>query len=202
MTDLPDLEPEETKGWELPTDLPESLHSPAIGGKSPYSPEIRARACLLATVYGSCSRAGKELGVPHRTVSDWSRTDWWAEIEAKLKQNAAKSLEARFTNLIAKSLQVLEDRLERGDPKLGAGGVVNRQGISAKDAALIQCQLFDKRALLRGDPTSRTERTSTAKDRLKGLAKQMERVAATPMAGSTPKSLVEPTDTVKQAVKH
>ena len=202
MTDLPDLEPEETKGWELPSDLPESLSSPAIGGKSPYSPEIRARACLLATVYGSCARAGNELKVPHRTVSDWSRTDWWAEIEAKLKQNASKSLEARFTNLIAKTLQIVEDRLERGDPKIKNDGTEVRQGVSAKDAALIQCQLFDKRALLRGDPTSRTERTSTAKDRLKGLAKQMERVAATPVAGMSSKQLVEPTEPLKTAVKH
>jgi len=158
---------------------PESMTSPLMGGKSNHSAETRARCVLLATVYGNVRRAAREVNVPYRTAAEWSHTDWWAEIEQKLKANASKSLEAKFTNIIRRSLDALDERLTNGDVKVLGNGTEVRVPVSAKDAAIINGVMFDKRALLRGDPTSRTERTSTAKDRLKSMAKEMESVAAT-----------------------
>ena len=135
-------------------------------------------------------------------MADWSHADWWIELETKLKTSASRSLEARFTHLIHKTLEIVEDRLKRGDPRIRPDGSIARQGVSGKDAALIQCQLFDKRALLRGDPTSRTERTSTAKDRLKGLARDMERLAATPVVGKAVKTPTEAPESSVTALKH
>lgn len=196
---LPDLDPEDQE-FE-PVDLPESMCSSLSGGKSPYSPEIRARAVYFATLLGNPRKAAKALNIPFRTVYDWTKSDWWNELETRLKNQAAKSLEAKFTALIRKSLEIVEDRLDHGDPKVDKDGREIRQGVSAKDAALIQCQLFDKRALLRGDPTSRTERTSTARDRLKGLAKDMEKLAeATEVKLGTPVAVKE--ESVPDELKH
>lgn len=171
---MPDLD--DPRNDFEPVDLPESLLSANIGGKSCYSPELRARAVFLTTLLGNAYRASKELNVPYRTVHDWTKTDWWAELEARLRNQAAKSLEAKFTNIIRRSLEAIEERLIRGDVKLKGDEVVY-QPVSAKDAAVVLGVIYDKRALLKGDPTSRSEKTSTVRDRLKGLASDMEKAA-------------------------
>lgn len=196
---LPDLDPEEIEFNSL--ELPESMYSSLSGGKSTYSPEIRARAVFIATLLGTPHKAAKTLGVPLRTVYDWAKTDWWHEIETRLKNQAAKSLESKFSAIIRKAMEKVEDRLDRGDPKLDRNGEEVRQGVSAKDAALIMCQIFDKRALLRGDPTSRTERTTTARDRLKGLAQDMEKLAEPSVAKTATKVAVKATN-VPDELKH
>ena len=192
---LPDLDPNDPIAKLLedyePTDLPEAMYASTIGGKSQYSATLRAQCVYLSCLFNP-HKAASLLNVPYRTVVDWAKTDWWNEIELKLRSQAQKSLESKFTAILKKGAEMLEERLDNGDPKVLKDGTEVRQGVSAKDVALIICQVFDKRALTRGDPTSRTERTSTARDKLKNMAREMEQVAG--------KDEVKPVET--EAVKH
>jgi len=172
-------------------ELPESLLN-TQANKSTYSPEVRAQCVYLALSLGNPRRAAQKLGVHYRTVLDWTRTDWWAEIEAKLHEEASGKLQAKFHAVMNKALDRLDERLEKGDPYMTKGGELKYRPVNAKDTAIIISITYDRRALLKGDPTSRQERTSTARERLKKMATSMESLADKPKEQPTP-----PLDAVK-----
>ena len=68
-----------------------------------------------------------------------------------------------MTSIIHFAGEELIDRLQNGDEVITKDGDVRQKKIGAKDLAWIMSIIHDKRALLRGDPTSRTEKIDTAK---------------------------------------
>ena len=78
-------------------------------------------------------------------------------------EDGEEELDSKLTDIIMVGTEQLRDRLENGNVKYdGKTGQLYRQPLTsgelAKDTIGI---MFDKRALLRGDPTSRIEKTST-----------------------------------------
>ena len=106
-----------------------------------------------------------------------------------------RKLDAKMTTLLEKALTQLEDRLDNGDvnPKTG-----ERIPISGAQIASITGTIYDKRALVRGEPTSRVERTSVDQ-KLNKLAERFEEIGKKtgPAIGGNRTPIVEESD-----VKH
>jgi len=129
-------------------------------------------------VCSSDLRSATEAGVQYELAKQWLRADWAEEAMKLIGTDMQIRLQSRFTGLIDKTLDELEDRLDNGDiTQMGS-----RCPIKARDTAQILSTLYDKRALIRGEPTSRVERIST-EDRLRNLSKRFE---ALPVAGNHP----------------
>jgi hypothetical protein len=70
-------------------------------------------------------------------------------------------LDAELTGIISKATSEIVDRLENGDEVLDKNGNTRRKKLSSRDLTMVLAILFDKRALIRGDPTSRTEKITS-----------------------------------------
>ena len=115
--------------------------------------------------------------IPYATMMTWRNQDWWKPALRELREQESEKLDARLTKVINKSLDAMEDRLENGDERVFANGLVVNQKIGFRDLAVAGLAIgFDKRALGRGDPTSRTEVVSD-KDRLDQLQNQFKQIA-------------------------
>lgn len=130
-------------------------------GTHGYTPEDRLRAALAWSVTGTAQGASDVCGIPRQTIDDWTRTEWWAPLvsEARLLKN--DELDAKLTNILDLATQALRDRLREAIANPDAK-------VTIQQLAIVAAVSHDKRALLRGDPTSRTERVSS-EDRINKL---------------------------------
>jgi transposase-like protein len=135
--------------------------SELVGQGSKYTDEERREAAVQYAVTGSVSATSRAMDIPRRTISDWTRTDWWDEVVAEVRQLKADEHIARYQALTDKALRVAEEAIDRLDPS----------SISASDIkALIVsgATSTDKARLLMNQPTSvKSDSSSTDMLRLK-----------------------------------
>lgn len=139
-------------------------YHPALFTKG-YPPDKKIEACAAYTATGSFYRAERMTGVPRDIIKRWSKeAEWWNPVSSGIRMSLQAELDARYTNLLHKAADEIEDRLDHGDIKWdGKSQSYKEVPVTGKEAAVISSILFEKRALLRGDPTSRTERVNTDK---------------------------------------
>lgn len=168
--DLPAIDYDLFKGW---------------GGQS-YSVGDMIRVCAYSTIYPSSTKIEKLTGVPSRTIRKWrQKAPWWKELTRQIRKHKQEELDAQLTSVVMKASGDLLDRLEKGDQVLDKTGDLVTVPLKAMDVAKVLGIAYDKRALLRGDPTARTEKISTS-EVLKELKTTFEA-----MAGKKPPEVIE-----------
>jgi len=136
---------------------------------SKWSNEDRILAATYFAITGSSLKAATHMAavgspVPAATIRDWKNNAvWWKPVLTAVRKAKQEELDSKLTDIIMVGTEQLKDRLEHGNVKYDTKtGEFYRQPLTsgelAKDTIGI---MFDKRALLRGDPTSRIEKTST-----------------------------------------
>lgn len=129
-----------------------------------YTDEDRSKAVYLYCMWGNAVKVAEELNIPRRTVSDWVNREWFIKELATIRHEKNQELDAMFTKVIELAEKKALERLTDGDyAKHDSDGTMLYKPVSAKDAQMIAAIGYDKRALQRGDPTSRTEKVSTTK---------------------------------------
>lgn len=99
----------------------------------------RAQAVGIALATGNASEAARQTGIPERTVQDWVDSDEFAELRARTKEQVAEEWWAGVQHGFRIVIQEFD----------GPAPLIQK----ATAAAV----LFDKLALTRGEPTSRSE---------------------------------------------
>ena len=133
----------------------------------------------VATLYAAGLHKVPEIselaGVPVQTIRNWMQSEKWFEVLDRINVEKDVQTVSRFNQIMDKALDVIVDRLENGesfyDPK---SGEVKRRPVSLRDATVAGAIIVDKRQLLRGKATSRTEKVEVS-DRLSQLAKDFQR---------------------------
>jgi len=99
---------------------------------------------------------------------------WWKDLVKEIQSSEDQELDGKLTRIIDKSIDVINDRLTNGEFILDSrSGKIKRVPVKLRDTHRVTSDLLDKRNVLRGRPTSITERIST-EDVLKKLALQFE----------------------------
>lgn len=149
---------------------------PKIMGHPEWSPKKKLEVVQAQILGLKAPEIQAATGVPAATIRYWRMQDWFKEMVAELQTEDDLGIDARFTKILAKSLDVMSDRLDNGDyqydPKTGK---FVRKPVSARDSRAIVETMFDKRNVLRGKPTSITARQEQVSDRLLKLASEFER---------------------------
>jgi hypothetical protein len=137
-----------------------------------YTPAERLAAAVAWSVSGNIREVERQTGVDAGAVAHWVRDspDWWLALVERACSLHSRELDAKLSGLVNASIEAALDRVKNGDTVVYQGELI-RKPISAKDAAVVMAIAYDKRALGRGQATSRTERVD-----LTALRSQFARV--------------------------
>lgn len=119
-----------------------------------WSIEDRKSAVKVWFSTGSLYESAKQTGIPRRTMQDWVNTVWWVEETDRLILEYRRKFLGKSTGMLDTILDVIKDRMEKGDEVVTKNGELVRRGISARDATWVLGVLFDKKNILMGEPTS------------------------------------------------
>lgn len=107
---------------------------------SPYSKRRKAEAVVLADMKGSVRAAGRELGIPHQTITRWQDDPEMRQYVDKTRAELADDIRAAA----ALFWSTLVRRVKAGD-------------IDTRDLIIASGVAIDKAQLLSGGATARTE---------------------------------------------
>lgn len=176
VTNIQELLPVPAKdreeGWEL--DL-NDLYSPH--GK--YTPEEKLYAVVAYMVEGNSLAASKRCGINAATIRDWkTRSMWWDDAMREARRKYQDQLDSKLTDIIHTAMDEVSDRITNGDSRMTKDGDIFQVPMTGRDLAMVAAILYDKRALIRGDPTSNPGRGGSALDALaekfENFTKRME----------------------------
>lgn len=124
-----------------------------------YPEDKKIEVCALFASGVTNSKELEELtGINANTIRAWRAQDWWVDMLEKIHVAHDQNLASSMTKIVDKALEQLQDRIENGDYIHDKyTGEVYRKPLSGRDAATITSVIVDKRQLLRGQPTSRTD---------------------------------------------
>lgn len=140
-----------------------------------YPDKVKEQAAVIYAASGTMSKVSEILDVPITIIKHWMQESWWQEIVDQVHQEENDKITAKKTELINKTLNQIEDRINNGDT------VVTKQGLlklppKLRDLAHAENLLIEKRQLLRGEATKRVETLSPDKY-LIDLAAQFKKFA-------------------------
>lgn len=146
----------------MPNNLP-------IDQFDPWEEDIKQKAVELYALTGNASRVSEVLNVPAGTVRYWKSQNWWIDKMRELVADRDMQINTKFTDLIEKAQDTIQERLENGDYVLTKTGDARRVPVSMRDAALVTGIMADKRH------TARKELSPTKSD--PNLHQQLQRIA-------------------------
>ena len=134
----------------------------------------RIRAATVYAVTGSAVKTQEITGIPSGTIRQWKTQPWWPQIIDRIRQEHDDELDVKFTGIINKTIEVINDRLEKGDYvyDLKAQQLI-RKPMGGKETAVVSSIFMDKRSLIREKKKIHSEETAVM-DRLKKLAQEFE----------------------------
>ena len=172
-----------------------------------YSDAQKLKAACTFAVTGNSRRVSEIVNVPEGTIRAWKTTEWWNEIQGRIRMEQGDELDVKFTKAIDKAVEELNDRIEHGDYIYNAReDKLIRKPAGVRDMAVVTAQLIDKRQLLRGEPTSRTAKVSE-NEKLVRLAEEFKKFALAKEINSTAieieeelaeEELLEPTEALAE----
>lgn len=144
-----------------------------------YPDEKRIEVATLYAVTGNKKTVESLTGVPASAIGRWIREDWFRALLDNIRAENDHLIDAKQTEIIHLAMDQLKDRLVDGDHVILRDGSTVRKPVGAKDLSLVQAINLDKRQLLRGKPTSRTEQvqSKSVDDKLSELAESFKKVA-------------------------
>ena len=127
----------------------------------PEKTRIEAAALWAATRnYNTVSELTK---VPVKLLKEWRLEPWFQNVVSRVVKDHNDVLDQKLTQIIDKCTDELADRLISGNTRVDKYGKHHLTPVEARDLAVVLGVIFDKRQLVRGEATSRTEAISADK---------------------------------------
>jgi len=134
----------------------EDMYADIYDPRALIAPEMKIHAVAAFFATGTVDGASRVTGLSHQTISEWkNKSEWWAPVMAKIKKEKNDELDAEVTSLIHGTIEELKDRVEHGEAQMYQGVPTgHNKPMTGRDLAATVNTLFDKRAMMRGEPTS------------------------------------------------
>lgn len=165
-------------------EMPETLRGELTDTRSPFSAEEKLHVVMAYLITGGNSFKAAKLAaikdLKPATIRQWkNRAAWWRQAEEHARGLLQIDLDRGYTEMLHKTVEAIRDRVEKGNVSVDKEGKEVRRPLTALDLARIHDVLSQKRALIRGEPTSRTERVNPMdiyKELAKALHKEGEKI--------------------------
>ena len=133
--------------------------------------QLECVTTYLAT--GSIKETSLICNVPYKTIQLWKTLDWWKELVDEIQQGESQKTDVKVSKVIDKTLEMLMSRIDEGDFQYDQKtGRLVKIPLKARDLERISSGLFDKRQLIRKQPTNIKQSDLNQADRLLKLAEQ------------------------------
>jgi hypothetical protein len=120
---------------------------------------------------GSLRETEAKTGVPAATLEKWRKDSWWPDLVNQIKTADATKLDNKLSRIIAKSLDVVEDRLENGDLVMNnKTGELVRRPVPLREASKAASELMQRQHQNNKLLVDNTIREQTIDETLKFLA--------------------------------
>lgn len=127
---------------------------------------------------GNRNEASRVCNVPIATVKSWSMQPWWQELITSIQSGEGQRSDNKMSKVIDKALDLIVDRLEQGDYQYDQKtGRLVKVPLKARDLERVASGLFDKRQLIRKQPTNIKTSDIGQADMLVKLAQQFATMA-------------------------
>lgn len=98
-------------------------------------------------------------GVPRATLRQWKVQPWWKDLVSEIQTEDDQQLDGKLSKVVERSLDAVMERIEGGEFHIDSRtGQVKRVPVKLRDVHRVMVDVIDKRNLIRGKPTSRTEK--------------------------------------------
>lgn len=133
--------------------------------RSQYSAEDRI-ACVVAYIVagGNAEEASRKAtmmigqDVKPGTIRQWkARNSWWSEAEDIARKILQQDLDRKYTRLLHLTEKEMVDRVTNGNTVIGKDGELVQLPVPFRELVTGHGVISDKRAMVRGEPTSRRE---------------------------------------------
>jgi hypothetical protein len=143
-----------------------------------YPEEMRIKAVTIYAATGNFATTADLCKVPEHTVRYWRKQEWFQVLLMEIREENNEAIDAKFTDIVESAIEQISDRVKNGDFRISKKGEVVRVPVGVRDLSLVAAINIDKRQLLRGLPTSRTEKIEGPNvDKLAVLAEAFEALA-------------------------
>lgn len=166
---------------DLSTEIAKSVDKSRLApdlhtGKASIESKIKACSAYILEG-GNAKKAAEIAGVHHNSVLAWKREQWWGDLIEYLRDEFQEDFKHRLNHVAGKALDVVEDRLEKGDQVMNyKTGEMVYKPVQAKDASIIFGVLHDKGRVMDNLPTSIGSNSSES-ERLNKLLGYFEQFA-------------------------
>lgn len=149
------------------------------GFRRRYNDNQKLEAVTTYLMLGNLSLTASLLKININTLKLWKKSQWWKDIEIDLRTQEDLQLSKRLQNIVTKSLDVVEDRMENGDFVYDQKtGRMKRKPVNMRDAAKVMLDLQDRREVLIDRHVNNESVTTDKIDQtLKNLAEEFARIA-------------------------
>ena len=159
--------------------IPKRRNVPATRKQhSHYSPDKKAEVVTAYLALGNANLVEAVTKVPAGTVRSWKTEQWFKDLEAGIREEENLVLDVRLSKVVGKTLDLLEDRLSKGDfmydPKTAQ---LIRKPVNADVLNKIGMDMFDRRRILRGERKEEEVNQVIIGDHLLKLAQQFVKIA-------------------------
>jgi len=119
------------------------------------------------------------------TIKTWKTEDWFTDMLDKVHTSIDQDIVSKQTAIVDKALEAIQDRLSNGEyivksrkqPDGSYKDEIHPRPVNMRDANIVATTVVDKRQLLRGKATSRSEKIGV-EARLEKLAEEFKRFSA------------------------
>lgn len=137
----------------------------------------KIEAATAFAVMRDYKQVSKLTGIPEGTLRKFKDEPWWYEVLKKVKKEKNEVLDDKITDALDKVADIVLDRFDNGEVYYDRKtGETYRIPVRVKDIAYMTSVLFDKRQIIRGEPTTRTE-TMSRDQKLEALKETFENLA-------------------------
>lgn len=137
----------------------------------------KIEAATVFAVTRNFERTSDLVKMPVATLKRMATEAWWFETIEKVKKGRNDALDAKITETLDHTLDLIQDRVLNGESHYNSKKEeIYKLPLKAKDAAIVTSILFDKRQLIRGEATTRTEAV-TSEQKLLALKDNFEKLA-------------------------
>lgn len=147
---------------------------PRTGGGSRkvawYYEKDKINAAALYAIHTNFPKVSEMTNIPVETLRSWRGEEWWHEVVSRVKIEKDDEHDKKFTDIMDKSLEAINERLDGGDTLINTKtGERFRKPMGGKEIGVLLSIVADKRDLIRRKAKTNVEAQST-KDLLQQIA--------------------------------